>query len=643
MIGKLRFEELELEVSDLGGESSLPDLLGEDISQNRLEFNLSEDDEIYEAYGRKRNAYPYRQCNAYTRELHKEKVKTAVLENENLKAVFLIERGGRLWQLYDKKNKKDLLYTNDVLRYSNLAVRNAWFSGGVEWNIGVIGHTPLTNDPLYVSALNDEEGNPILRMYEFERIRKVVYQMDFWLSDTLLNCRMRIANENREVVPMYWWSNMAVPEYEDGHIIVPAKEAYTSENDTVFKVELPIVKGVDITDYKKIKASTDYFFDIPEGEVKYIANVDKEGSGMLHVSTQRLRSRKLFTWGNGRAADYWQKFLTKDAGRYIEIQGGLAKTQYGCIPMAPNTVWEWVEQYGAIQLPEKYLEASHEEKSTYVTSMLKEANVPDNIETLLKQTKKMAKTSAKLVASGKPYGALREMTDLTAHLTFVTKGDNIKQWETFFTSGIVPVRKVEETPDEFLIDENNLTFLVESMNTRPENQKNWYAYYQLGIGYMAAMKDRKARQAFEKSIECEVNPWAYHGLSVCDLREERFQEAAANIMKGWKRREEDLFYLKETLFILQECKEYEDICEVYESIKEEWKEIGRLKLYYTVALYKLGEAQKAFELLEEKGGISLDDAREGDDTISNMWSDLYMSLYGVEKEAPEKYLFKANI
>ena len=53
-------------------------------------------------------------------------------------------------------------------------------------------------------------------------------QMDFWLDDdsSYLKCRMRIVNESTEVIPMYWWSNMAVPEYEQGHITVPASEAY---------------------------------------------------------------------------------------------------------------------------------------------------------------------------------------------------------------------------------------------------------------------------------------------------------------------------------------------------------------------------------------------------------------------------------
>ena len=303
MLPKLEFGKMKIRAASLGEQSSVPDLLGEMIHQNHLKFRLEENDEIYEGYGRRANAYPYRQYNGYRRELSEKEVRTAVLENDYLRAVFLPGYGGRLWQLWDKKADRNLLYTNDVLQFSNLAVRNAWFSGGVEWNIGVIGHTPLTTEPLYTAETELESGVPVLRMYEYERIRSVPYQMDFWLEEDspFLNCRMRIANESNEVIPMYWWSNIAVEEYDNGRIIVPAEEAYTFADGTVVKTSLPVVNGSDITDYKRIEKSTDYFFEIAEKSPKYIANIDETGYGLLHISTGRLKSRKLFSWGNNDA------------------------------------------------------------------------------------------------------------------------------------------------------------------------------------------------------------------------------------------------------------------------------------------------------------------------------------------------------
>lgn len=150
---QLYFSTKKVKTASLGEPSPLPDLSGEHILQNDLIFCLDEDDEIYEGYGRCKNAYPYRQYNNYTNDLEEKEVKTAVLENEHVRAVFLPEFGGRLWELWDKRREENILYTNDVLKFHNLAVRNAWFSGGVEWNIGVIGHTPLTTEQMYAARL----------------------------------------------------------------------------------------------------------------------------------------------------------------------------------------------------------------------------------------------------------------------------------------------------------------------------------------------------------------------------------------------------------------------------------------------------------------------------------------------------------
>lgn len=389
----LLFETEKIRMSRLGEEASVPDIMPTLNLQNKTVFELDEDDEIYEAYGKLGTVYPYRQYTCYDRNIEERNMKTAVLENEFLKAVFLPELGGRLWSLTDKETGENLLYTNDVIRPSNLATRNAWFSGGVEWNVGIIGHTPLTMEQMFTAEMEDEDGNPVLRMYEYERIRKVVYQMDFWLEESskFLNCRMRIVNDSADVIPMYWWSNMAVPEHQGGRLILPAEEAYTSDFSRVYKVDIPMVNDVDVTKYNDIPDQVDYFFHIPKEEKKYIAHINREGYGLLHISTQRLQSRKLFVWGHNDAAARWQEFLTENAGDYIEIQAGLGKTQYGCIPMAPHTAWEWVEQYGAIHTPADFAKKPFEMVRKEMELYIEETFAREMPEQKLTERKALAK------------------------------------------------------------------------------------------------------------------------------------------------------------------------------------------------------------------------------------------------------------
>ena len=51
----------------------------------------------------------------------------------------------------------------------------------------------------------------------------------------------------------------------------------------------------------------------------------------------------------------------------MEIQAGLGKTQYGCIPMAPHTAWEWMEQYGSVQVAEDVMEKEYVDRTAWVT------------------------------------------------------------------------------------------------------------------------------------------------------------------------------------------------------------------------------------------------------------------------------------
>ncbi len=636
---ELRFENMKIQGAELGEESCVPDLLGEHILQNHLKSRLDDADEIYEGYGCRKNAYPYRQYNSYTRKLKEKEIRTAVLENKYLKAVFLPEYGGRLWELWDKETGTNLLYTNDVLRFSNLAIRNAWFSGGVEWNIGVIGHHPYTVSPLYTAVTETQTGAPVLRMYEYERIRKVPYQMDFWLEeeDRFLNCRMRIVNESDNVIPMYWWSNIAVPEYESGRITVPSEKAFTNRDGAIFKVNIPIVDGIDITDYKKIPKSVDYFFEIDDKNPKYIANLNKDGYGLLHTSTQRLKSRKLFSWGNGQASDHWQEFLTDKAGRYIETQAGLTKTQYGCIPMNPHTEWEWLEQYGPVTLTGE--NQSHQEREKRLTGILEALNNAECMERKLQETAAMAKTRARVIMTGSGYGAFEEHGKWSEHLEFVITSDSLEQWKHFFETGVLHKPSADNVPDEFLINNENLEFLVKTLET--VNKENWYAYYQAGIGCFSKEDYKNAEKFLLKSWNMEPNPWACHGLACTYLLTEKGREAVKWMMEGLKI-ENRISYLKEGLRILFCCKAYAEIVDFFERQSKETQEVGKLKFYYISALHRLGENKKAYEIMEGNGGFVIDDIREGEESVSQLWSELYEKLYGVKAPVPYKYDFKAS-
>lgn len=621
----LTFETLELPVAELGPESSVPDLMGEKILQNQLTFDLEEGDDIHPGYGRVENSYPYRQFNTYTRTLTMQKVDTAVLENRHLRAVFLPGYGGRLWSLEDKAAGRNLLYTNDVLQFSNLAVRNAWFSGGVEWNIGIIGHNPFTTAPLYTARL-EEKGVPVLRMYEYEQVRGVCYQMDFWLGeeDKFLNCRFKIINENSGVTPMYWWSNIAVPEYEGGRVVVPAEKAYTLKNMCVYKTDIPVVNGVDVTAYNDIPTSIDYFFDIPEAAPKFIANLDRGGWGLLQRSTGRLVSRKLFCWGNQPASDHWQEFLTQKAGRYVEIQAGLAKTQYGCLPMPPRSEWEWVEQYGPVQLDPALLADTHRRRYEAIEDQLAAEGAVETMERLLKDTAPMARRKARLVRPGSAAGALARRGETSAHLEFRCEDQSGKDWAAFLESGVLHCPDPDQRPDCFLADEASLRQLKATVEGC--NRGNWYAHYQLGVRLVQNGEYDAAEKQLLTSLELAENPWAYHALACLEYRRDNAARCAACIEKGAALRREDLSYQKSAFKLLSTAEAWTAMLRLYESLPEGLRANSYLTIHYAIALHRTGRSEEAFALIADPASFVVEDIREGEDLPARLWTEVTTAL-----------------
>ena len=280
-MSSLTFEKMHIPGSHLGPDSAYPILYKQKMFEKTS--ILDESEGLYINYGNILHMLPYTSQDDYDRSETEQVFDVAVLENRFLKATFVPALGGRMWSLYDKVNRRDLIINNPVFRPCNFAVRNAWFSGGVEWNCGVRGHSALTCSPIFAASYALDDGTPVLRLYAFERIRANTFQMDFFLKDDVpfLFARMRLVNGSTEVKPVYWWSTIAVKQEEGARVIVPADEAYINQDeDPVYKLPIPMVDGIDLSYPTNHTIVVDHFYRIPEGQRKYEAYVRADGKGI---------------------------------------------------------------------------------------------------------------------------------------------------------------------------------------------------------------------------------------------------------------------------------------------------------------------------------------------------------------------------
>lgn len=301
---------------------------------------------------------PYRMQDQYTRQRQPLTFRSIVLENETLKATFLPEVGGRLISLFHKPLQRELLHRNPVFQPANLAIRNAWFSGGIEWNIGQVGHTFTTCSPLFASAIQDAGGEPGLRFYEFERCKSLFWQIDFYLppGSPFLAAYTRVVNPNPVDTSMYWWTNIAVDEAPDVRVLAPASHAiyidFNEKGSGFGYTALPgllSLKGLDGTYSLNSPFANEFFFQCDQADVPWEAALDGQGRGLVEASTRRLKYRKMFCWGSHAGGRHWQEFLSQPGQAYIEIQAGLAPTQMHGLVMPARTAWDWTQVFGYLE------------------------------------------------------------------------------------------------------------------------------------------------------------------------------------------------------------------------------------------------------------------------------------------------------
>ena len=593
------------------------------LADLRDDGDLNTKDGLFINYGNVATSYPYRYQDMYDRTLTATEFTAAVLENEKIRAVFIPELGGKLWSLTDKMTDRDLLFTNTVVRPCNLAVRNAWTSGGVEWNCGFRGHHPYTCETVNTAKTQLEDGTDVLRFYWYERIRRTVVQMDFWIPEDAdcLFARMRLVNTSDETVPMYWWSNIAVVQKEGDRVIVPANQTYTTEHNNVVKIDIT----EDMSYPLRGPRAKDYFWATDHDRRHYVAQVDRDGYGLVQTSTSLLKGRKLFIWGNFRGGRKWMNFLTDDkcGGDYDEIQCGLAHSQYECLPMKAHDVWEWCEVYGPISGDPAKLHSDWDEAQQEAEAKINERITEAALEKLLKDTLPMAVSPAEQVIAMNDGWAALENVKGCDHLDFGDLQKEQEDWLRLRRTGSIGPHDPKETPLSYCLG-------AEWEELLRKDAGNWYSCYMLGTAMLAEERYKEAAEWLKKSFELEENVWALYALAIT-ARQTGDHEKEIDLMdRAYTMNPEDICLAREVLRTFYDNGMSKEIVDIFEREKSmpaanggsSMIEDPRCLLYFAYALGMAGRTEEAKEIICGKDGnhfLIVPDIREGEQMTVKLW------------------------
>ena len=645
-MSELRVETYEMPAGRLGPPSPLPPLIALESSQGDMHIDESvpEADRKHFGYGRVTGCLPHRLQDDYDRVSGTRPFRVAVLENDILRATFLLELGGRLWRLFHKPTQRELLDGNPVFQPANLAVRNAWFSGGVEWNVGIRGHTPYTCSPLFAARSQRNDGTPVLRLHEWDRIRETPYQMDFYLPDgsPWLFARVRIINPNDREIPMYWWSNIAVPERPEARTVVPADRAYKfGYRGGLALAPIPMFEGVDATYPTNAPSSNDFFYRIPDGHRPWVATLDKEGCGLIQASTSRLKGRKMFVWGMGPGGRRWQEYLSP-GHPYVELQAGLAPTQAECLPMPPRAEWSWLEAYGLMEADARRVHGSDWSAAREAVEARLNKSLPQEwLQDELLRTRDMAdRPPEEILHRGSGWGALERRRRQRANegpfcpdaMPFddASLGDEQTPWLALLEEGALPCRSPTALPGAWMVQAEWRDLLEPSVRKRQGD--HWLARLHLGVMYYHTQEFDAAKRAWEQSLAMAPSPWAYRNLAIAAKHQGRQAEAADLLLKACPMAPNVIQLTLECCEALIEAGRQRELIDLVDTFPPEIRRHGRVRIFEARAALDIGDLEKVDSILQTATNVA--DIREGEVTLTNLWFSVHEKRLAAAENVP---------
>lgn len=554
------------------------------------------------ALGHVTSLLPYLTQDGYGRDLVETAHDAVVVENERVRATFLPGLGGRLWSLVDLTTGRELLHSPSTLQLGNLALRDAWFAGGVEWNLGTTGHTPLTCAPLHASLVDLDDGTPVLRLHEYERLRGLVQQVDAWAppGSPALLVHVRVTNPHDHDVPVYWWSNTAVPQTGSTRVHVPATTAWQFDYSRQ-------LRRVDVTDDLLHPASSthaaDWFFDLAGTERPWIAAVDGDGGGLLQTSTSRLRGRKLFVWGTDQGGRRWQEWLSPDGEEYLEIQAGLARTQLEHLLLPARTSWSWVETFGPV---------TEAELESGVEHLLR--GFEDQVAAITAAAERVPREVLHL---GSGWGSVEQARRVRHDLPALPVGtpfdpsaadDEQRPWLDLL-DGLAPDGDPSVPPASYQVGEEWEALL--------RGHQGWLPAYLLGVSLAARGRHDDARLAWHRSVEQTDNAWARRALAVTD-------DDPQSAGRSWDRAVELAPWCVplqvERLAGLGTTAPPATVLAAVDAAPDEVRAHPAVRLLEARAAVDVGDLARSTRLLDEEG-LVVPNLREGADDLTELWWD----------------------
>ena len=276
-------------------------------------------------------AYPYFRFDGFTAQSIKAKHKVVILENDYLRIKVFPEIGGKIWSVVDKTNGQEMCYDNKVVKFRDIALRGAWTSGGIEFNYGVLHHTPSGAFPVDYQTRKNPDGSVSCFVSNFDLLTRTrwIVEINLPKDKGWFTTASFWHNSNSASQPYYNWVDVGITGTKDVELIYPGKNVVGHGTESG---SWPVnEQGKNLLRWAEYDFAGAQSYHVTGIAVPYFgAYWANKNYGLMHYAERDEKvGKKFFTWALSDEGDIWEEILTDTNGQFVEIQSGRLFNQNG--------------------------------------------------------------------------------------------------------------------------------------------------------------------------------------------------------------------------------------------------------------------------------------------------------------------------
>ena len=266
--------------------------------------------------------YPYNRFDGYSLKGADMEWEMVVLENDYIKLWINPAVGGKIWGAVEKTTGKEFIYFNHAAKFRDVAMRGPWTSGGIETNMGIIGHAPSCSSPVDYFLKENSDGSVCCFIGTTDWSSRTAWRVEICLppNTPYFITRTSLFNNTPAEQSYYQWTNAGIKVSGNLTYVFPGDKRIGHDGKVA---GWPVDEGIDISTYSNNEGEYKSYHVFGSYCDFWGCYWHEDDFGMAHYAAYHEKpGRKIWIWGLSRYGMIWEDLLTDADGQYTEVQSG---------------------------------------------------------------------------------------------------------------------------------------------------------------------------------------------------------------------------------------------------------------------------------------------------------------------------------